>query len=165
MLLYSTTLKINDSLTGDKFISLVIEWNQKSPHKENVIPNLNWNGEHNVRFGNEWLWMDIEEYRNKNIIAVRYEKKEADGAVWDTDYVMNFDEMKMAIRLDRSYTEDALMENPSFSTPHFLTLLIENGYVADDYDLPILRKPILINNSNLDQLTDVIKGRKKYRLP
>ena len=72
MLLYSTTLKINDSLTGDKFISLVIEWNQKSPHKENVIPNLNWNGEHNVRFGNEWLWMDIEEYRNKNIIAVRY---------------------------------------------------------------------------------------------
>ena len=165
MLLYSTTLKINDSLTGDKFISLVIEWNQKSPHKENVIPNLNWNGEHNVRFGNEWLWMDIEEYRNKNIIAVRYEKKEADGAVWDTDYVMNFDEMKMAIRLDRSYTEDALMENPSFLTPHFLTLLIENGYVVDDYDLPILRKPILINNSNLDQLTGVINGRMKYRLP
>ena len=165
MLLYSTILKVNNSLTKDKFIQLVIGWNQSSPHEDNVIPNLNWNGERNIRFGDEWLWMDIEEYRNKNIIAVRYEKKETDGAVWDTDYVMNFDEMKMAIRLDRSYTEDALMENPSFSTPHFLTLLIENGYLVDDYDFPILKKPILINGNNLNQLIDVINGKKRYRLP
>lgn len=165
MLLYSTILKANDSLTRDKFIQLVIEWNQQSPHQDNVIPDLNWNGEHNIRFGNECLWMDIEEYRNKNIIAVRFEKKEKDGAVWDTDYVMNFDEMKMAIRLDRSYTEDALMENPQFSTPHFLTLLIENGYLADDNGLPILKKPILIESSNAGLLSDLVNERKQYRFP
>ena len=77
------------------------------------------------RYGNEKLWIDIEEYRNKNIIAVRFEKIEEDGAVWDTDYVMNFQDMKMSIRLDRSYLEEALTIDPKFSTPHFITLLIE----------------------------------------
>ncbi|MGI6736033.1 MAG: hypothetical protein ACOX41_01815 [Anaerovoracaceae bacterium] len=82
MLLYSTILRINDNLTKDKFIQLVIDWNQSSPHQDNVIPNLSWKGERNIRYGNDWLWMDIEEYRNKNIIAVRYEKKEVDGTVY-----------------------------------------------------------------------------------
>lgn len=75
MLLYSTILDINSTLTKDDFIQLVIEWNQKSPHKDNVISDLNWKGEYNVRYGNDSLWLDIEEYRNKNIVAVRYEKK------------------------------------------------------------------------------------------
>ena len=82
MLLYSTILRINDNLTKDKFIQLVIDWNQSSPHQDNVIPNLSWKGERNIRYGNDWLWMDIEEYRDKNIIAVRYEKKEVDGTVY-----------------------------------------------------------------------------------
>ncbi len=166
MLLYSTILNIRESLTQDAFIELVIKWNLESPHSENVIEELrNWNGERNKRFGNEWLWLDIEEYRNKNIIAVRYEKKEVDGAVWDTDYIMNFDEMRMAIRLDRTYTENALMEDMAFSTPHFLTMLIENGYLADDDELEILRDSVIIQQDNLNVLTEVINGQKRYRLP
>ena len=83
MLLFSTILDIDESLTRDKFIELVIEWNQKSPHEENVIPNLSWSGERNVRFGTDSLWLDIEEYGNGEIIAVRYEKVEPDGIIWD----------------------------------------------------------------------------------
>ena len=144
MLLFSTVLAINDTLTHDKFIELVIEWNQKSLHTENIIPNLVWSGERNIRFGDDGLWMDIQEYRNENIIAVRCEKIVEDGVIWDTDYVMNFDEMKMSIQLDRSFTEDALVISEQFSTPHFITMLIENGYLADDGVLPVLREPFFI---------------------
>lgn len=68
-------------MTKDDFIRLAIEWNQGSPHPENIIPDIEWNGERNVRYGTENLWLAIEEYRNKNIIAIRYEKTEADGVV------------------------------------------------------------------------------------
>lgn len=44
MLLFSTVLSINDTMSKDDFIRLAIEWNQGSPHKENVIPGLVWNG-------------------------------------------------------------------------------------------------------------------------
>lgn len=165
MLLFSTILDINETLTKDAFISLVIEWNQGSPYASNIIPGIEWNGERNIRFGGDELWLDIEEYRNQNIIAVRYEKKENDGAIWDTDYVMNFNSMKMAIRLDRSYTQEALIEDPKFSTPYFITLLIEHKYLKDDEDLPILRTPYMIDDSRLELLADIIMGKKRYNLP
>lgn len=165
MLLFSTILSINPSLTKDDFIKLVIEWNQTSKFKSNIIPGIQWNGERNIRFGDEYFWLDIEEYRNRNIIAVRYEKREADGVIWDTDYVMNFDEWKMSVRLDRSYTADAVMEDQKFSTPHFITLLIEHGYLADDGDLSVGRTPIMINETNAQILANVVNGEADYRLP
>lgn len=165
MLLFSTILDIEKTLTKDSFIKLVLEWNQGSPHESNVIKGIDWKGERNIRYGNEKLWIDIEEYRNKNIIAVRFEKIEEDGAVWDTDYVMNFQDMKMSIRLDRSYLEEALTIDPKFSTPHFITLLIERGFVKKDGLLEVLKKPIFIDNSNIQILADIINGETIYRLP
>lgn len=165
MILFSTILDIKNTLTKDAFIKLVLEWNQGSPHIGNVIKDINWNGERNIKFGDEKLWMDIEEYRNKNIIAVRFEKIEEDGVVWDSDYVMNFQEMKMSIRLDRSYLEEALTIDPKFSTPHFITLLIERGYVKKDGELEVLKKPVFIDNTNIQMLADIINGEAVYRLP
>ena len=66
MLLFSTVLDINDTLTKDAFIQLVIDWNQGSPHEENIIRGIEWNGDRNVRFGDDRMWLDIQEYRNGN---------------------------------------------------------------------------------------------------
>ena len=165
MLLFSTVLPINDTLTKDGFIELAIRWNQGSRHEENVIPDIEWNGERNIKFGNEKLWMQIEEYRNQNIIAIRYEKIQDDGVVWDTDFVMNFNEMKMSVRLDRSYLEEALTEYKTFSTPAFIALLIDGGFVTDDNGLAIGRKPVAINEKNYSLIADVINGDAHYSLP
>ncbi len=165
MLLFSTILEINDSMTRDAFIRLVIEWNQGNPYQANVIPGIEWNGERNIRYGNDQLWLGIEEYRNRNIIAARFEKKEEDGTVWDSDYVMDFDAMRMSVRLDRSYTEEALSPDPKFSTPYFITLLIDRGYLQQDAALPVLRVPVTVSEQNLELAADVITGREKFRLP
>lgn len=127
MLLFSTILNIDKSLTKDDFLNLVIEWNQNSPHDDNVIPDLSWDGSYDQKFGNEKVSLEFKEYRNEDIIAVRYVKKLDDGILWNTDYVMNFKEYKMSIMLDRSFTEDAVGIAPSFSTPFFIRLLIEKG--------------------------------------
>ena len=146
MLLFSTKLDIVDRMTIDDFISLVIEWNQGSRHPENVIPEIFWNGEHNISYGNPNLWMEIQEYRNRNIVAVRYEKREEDGIIWDTDYVMNFNEHRMAIRLDRSYTEDALVTNDAFSTPYFINLSL--GLSSIGISLNLIISPDFNNYSS-----------------
>lgn len=165
MLLFSTLLDINEKLTKEAFIRLVIKWNQGSPHKSNVIPGVKWHGERNVRYGDDKLWLAIEEYRNKEIIAVRFEKKEEDGSIWDTDFIMNFEEMKLAVRLDRSYTQEALSADSTFSTPHLVTLLINNGYLKNDDNLPVIKEPISIDEENLQIIADVINGEKRYKLP
>lgn len=75
MLLFSTILNIDKSLTKDGFLSLVIEWNQGSPHEDNVIRNLKWDGSYNQKFGDETISLEFKEYRNEEIVAVRYVKK------------------------------------------------------------------------------------------
>lgn len=165
MLLFSTILQISDSMTRDGFLGLVVRWNQTSSYSANVIPDLHWNGERNIRFGSEELWMEFCEYRNRNIIAVRHEKTDADGAVWDTDFVMNFDEMRMAVQLDRSYLEDALAIRPDFSTPHFITLLIEAGFLRPDGILPVTRTPHIVREKDIPVLGGVINGNRPFRLP
>lgn len=145
---------------------MIIEWNQTSTHEENIIPNLVWNGEADIRFGNDTVWLHILDYTEKNIVAARFNKtNEDDGIIWTTDYIMNFDDMKMSIRLDRSFREEALMNNTQFSTPHFITLLIEHGYLEDDYELPVTKEPYMITEGNLKALCDVINGYKRYNLP
>ena len=166
MLLYTSVLRVTPALTEDVFLQLVVRWNLESPYEENIIPALrNWDGKRNCRIGTDSLWIDFEEDARDRIIAVRYEKRAQDGAVWDTDYVCNFAERELAIRLDRSYTEDALMEDTAFSTPHFVTLLLEGGYVEADNGLPVRRDAHIIREDNLNLLTDVVNQKARYRLP
>ena len=58
MLLFSTLLEINETMTKDSFIQLVLEWNQGSPHENNIIKDIDWNGERNIRYGDENLWIN-----------------------------------------------------------------------------------------------------------
>ena len=165
MLLFSTILDINQSLTVDGFIKLAIEWNQESLYASNVIPGINWNGEHSIRFGNDGNWLAIEEYRSGKTTAIRHEKRTQDGVIWDTDFVMDFDDMKMSIRLDRSYADQVKGIDAEFSTPHFITLLIREGYLADDNGLPVLREPVVLDEDRISVVADVMNGTAAYRLP
>ena len=115
MLLYTSILHVTPALTEDAFLQLVVRWNRESPYEENIIPALaRWDGQKNCRIGTDALWIDFEEDAEDRILAVRYEKRAKDGAVWDTDYIFNAAKRQLAIRLDRSYTEDALMKDTAF---------------------------------------------------
>lgn len=165
MLLYSTILDIKNTMIKEAFIRLVIKWNQGSPYKDNIIPGIQWNGEKNIRFGDDNLWLEIIEYRNKNVIAVRYEKITYEGVIWDTDYIMNFNEMRMAIRLDRSYQEQAVVTDADFSTPHFISLLMQEDYIKPDGELKFCRNALLISEENVSILSDIVKRKIRYQLP
>ena len=165
MILFSTMLKLKDSLTKDAFVQLVLKWNETSKYKENVVPDVCLDGTYSGKFGNEKLSLEFVDYPEKQIMAVRHEKITEDAVVWDTDYVVNFEEKYIAIRLDRTYREDALVMNGGFSTPHIITLLIEGGYLADDHNLPILRTPTLITDDDVSTLFDVVKRQREYQLP
>ena len=164
MLLFSTILEIDKKMEKEEFINLVIEWNQKG-HPESVIAGIEWNGERNIRFEDENKYLEIQEYRNENIIAVRFEKREPDGAVWDTDYIMNFSEMKMSVRLDRSYIEEALNVDTKFFTPYFISMLIDRGYILKDGNLDVQRTPLIIDEDNFNLMVDVVNENVRYKLP
>lgn len=165
MLLFSTILKLSDKINKDEFIDIVLKWNQSAKYRENIVQGVSWNGEKNIKFGTDKLSIEIIDYPEKDILAVRHEKITSGEVVWDTDFVVNFAERKISIRLDRTFSEDALEMNAAFSTPHFISLLIEHGYLQDDQDLPVLRDPIVITDCNLETVQQVVRNKEYYELP
>lgn len=167
MLLYTNTMKIRDTLTPDDFIALAIQWNQSSSWSENVIRDISWNGEHSVRFGTDEIWMAIEEYRGGEIIAVRYQKTDEDGTAWISDFVMDFADWELTVRLYQNFPPDKPSKRRStyFVPPYFPRLLMDHGYVLEDGPLPVAYEPILIRRENVSLLADVVAGKQQYRLP
>lgn len=163
MLLYSTLLDTKPSLTKEVFIDLVIRWNKGSPHQKNIIPEIGWSGEKRIRYGQDGLWMDIESFRD--IIAVRMEQAGEDGSLWDTDFILNVTDRKLAIQLDRSYREGMPFYDEGYAVPHFLSMLIDGGYLEEDDDLPVLYRPIFIRSDNLRPILHTINCRSRYKLP
>lgn len=88
MLLFSTMLQVNDTLTKDAFVDLVLEWNRTSKYQENIVPDVNLQGGYTGKFGNDAVSLEFVDYPEKQILAVRHEKIAADAVVWDTDYFM-----------------------------------------------------------------------------
>lgn len=167
MLLYTNTIQIRDSLTPDEFIALAIQWNQSSTKAENIIQGISWNGEHNVRFGTDDVWMDIVEYHDGEIIAVRYQKKDPDGAVWQSDFVMDFADWELTVRLSME-TPPGIKErrrNIYFIPPFFPRLLMDRDYALEDGPLPVGYEPIVIRRENLSLLGDVITRQIEFRVP
>lgn len=165
MLLFSTILDILDHVTPDDFIKLVLEWNRGSKYADNRVTGIDWHGEHNVRYGNAGLWIEFVEYPEQSILAVRHEKITKDGVAWDSDFIMNYAEKRIVIQLDRTYSEDALVIDAVFSTPHFITLLIEHGFIKHDVDIPVLREPIYVTDTDLSFCRRAFAEESPYKLP
>lgn len=174
MLLYSTILKTKDTFTAETFIQLVLEWNRTHIHKENQLDNVIWNKERNIRFQDEkmedgqkiYLELNIQTYREDEIVAIRYMKKTDGGnTIWDTDYVANFAEHRIAIKLDRCFNWNAKLDNMEFSTPHFISMLIDGGYVEDDGILPVKRTPTLVEPETIGNFKEAIDTEDACRLP
>lgn len=56
----------------------------------------------------------------------------------------------MAVRLDRSYIEEALNVDTKFFTPFLISMLIDRGYILKDGNLEVRRTPLVIDEENLD---------------
>lgn len=165
MLLFSTILDIQDFVTADNFIRLVLEWNESSKYKENRVTDIEWQGEHTARYGNDRLYLEIMEDTGLNSIAIRHVKVSDESVVWDSVFIANFSERKISIQLERTYSEEALVFDAAFSTPHIITLLIEKGFIRDDDGLPVLRTPLAITDDYKNRVKKIIASTSENKLP
>ncbi|MCR5738238.1 MAG: hypothetical protein K6G43_00300 [Lachnospiraceae bacterium] len=165
MLIFSTRLSVNDKLTKDEFVKLVIEWNNTSKYEDNIIPGIIWDGKYTVSYAYQNLSLDFVEYTDRAVIAARYVKKTDDGITWNSDYILNLKEKKICIQLDRSYSEDSIFSDQSFSTPHFISMLIERGYLDTDNGMSVMRKPVSVDMDSIQLFIDILFGGRPYRLP
>lgn len=164
MLLFSTKLPISQALTNDEFVKLVIEWNQGSPYDK--MESICWDGySKNIKFKEGKKFLAIEELRAHNTVATRFRKEDENGVIWTSDFILNNNEKRLVIRLDRETTEDTTFFVPKFNAPHLVKMLIKGNYLDNDKGLEISNKAIVINKENYELIESIIKKTERYMLP
>ncbi len=98
-----------------------------------------------------------------HIVAIRHEKVDH-NIRWQTDYILNLTLRRLQIQLSRTYQEGVQLER-EFSTPWFISFLINGGYLEPDGELPILNRATVLDAVSMPRLGDLTHGRLLTRLP
>ncbi|XKH00306.1 hypothetical protein LG325_09340 [Marinobacter nauticus] len=118
------------------------------------------------KLGNETLYgLNIED-RGKAYLALRYEKKEADGISWITEIIYEelIDSSNISIQVF-SESDKTKLSLPPARKPYIVRQLISEIGGGVDGSLQVSDQPLFLNNLDIDFAADLINGNCENRLP
>lgn len=164
MQIYSTIIPVTEYFSREEFVRMVIAWNQGSPHDR--IEGLLWDeNKGQLRCREQKRTLTIDDLPEHQVIVSRFRKEDEYGVLWTTDFVLNYGERMVAVKLDRETTDATTSFVPRFSPPHFVKMLLQEGFAGGDGDLGIKSEPLQIDKENVSVLEDIILQNKRYSLP
>lgn len=159
MITYTTQFPINDTLTKEEFIRIVIKWNQGSQYDK--IEGLVWDGiTHDNKWENNGISLEFKEVQTNDIIASRLLKEDEHG-VWTTDFVLNTEKKYISVTVSLVTTEFTTDFAPTYYPPYFVKLIVYYGYSGHDGTLQVSQKPHTI--LECEELMLMV-GRKQARI-
>ena len=139
MITYTTKFPVNNSLTEDEFIRMVIKWNQGSPYDK--IEGIEWNGQFQELYWEaEHISLELQRIEEEGIIASRLQKEDQYG-IWTTDFILNLENQYMAVSVALVTTELTTDFSPTYLPPYFVKQVIYRGYAGWDSGLAVSQKP------------------------
>lgn len=162
MITYSVQFPVNESLDKKTFVDLVLDWNQGS--KYDKFNQLEWDG---VTFSTQWAEGDkqlsIEEIEIRGIVASQFRKEDEYG-LWKTDFIFNYGEKYITVRVALETTDDTTDFYPTYYPPFFVKKLIYRGYAGSDIDLPVKQKAYSLDDYR-NVLTNLSENKSEYTMP
>lgn len=138
MITYTTKFPVNDALTKEAFVRMVIRWNQGSTHDK--IDGVEWDGEtYNQKWEQESRSLEIQAVETDGVLASRL-KKEDEHGIWTTDFVLNTEKRSLAVSVALVTTEFTTDFEPTFYPPYFVKLIIYKEYAGEDNGLQVAQK-------------------------
>lgn len=165
MVIFSTMFYVVKELTKEKLIELAFEWVNNSPHYE--FDNISWSEEDLYEQGTEKQRFSVVQSNDSKILAIRLENIDDDNVLWTNDFVYEEGDKDniLLIRLARDAVDKESIVTRGYNRPRLMKTILKLGYGAEDNNLLISDREILITKHNLDLAENVICGRTKYLLP
>lgn len=163
MITYSTKFPINDRYSKDNFVNMVIRWNQGSKHDR--FENMVWDGS---SFCVEWKEdkkiLSIIDYDKIGVIASRLAKEDEHG-MWKTDFLLNYSQGYLTIRVTLETTEFTTDFFPSYYPPFFVKKVIYEGFAGADNGFQVSQGTHHIDLDNIEVLKGIVERRIECKLP
>ncbi len=162
MLIFSTRLIVNESLTRDVFIGLITEWlnNNRNYKFGQVI----YDGSAEFTLNVDTDCLEIFTY--PEALTVRLTSN-CDGVIWTNDYVLTQVDGRniLAMQLYSDAADLSVRMPESFNKPRILRQVVQNGYGGMDGDLLVSDVPFMITQNNVDIARKLILRESEHFMP
>ena len=165
MITFSTAFYVTKELTKEKLIELAFEWINGSPHYG--FNDINWNGEDLYEQKCEKQKFSLIQSNDKKILAIRLENIDDDNILWTNDFVYEECDVNnmLLVRLAHDAVDKESVVPRRYNRPRLMKTILKLGYGAEDNNLLISDREILITENNLELAENIINGKSKYLLP
>lgn len=162
MLIFSTKLIVNEGLTKDVFIGLIIDW--LSENRNYRFGHITYDGTKAFVIEKGGDSLEITDYEEALTVRVI---NDCGGVIWTNDYVLTQADNRgiLAIQL-YSDTESMAVKMPGkFNKPRILRQVVEKGYGGTDQKLPVSNEAFIITEENLEIARKLIMREDVYFMP
>lgn len=166
MIIYSTVLQTTEELTRDVFLRMILE-QTGNVKLEQLISEIPETGIKKVCSESSCKVLITATDKEREITAVRIEKKESQGYTLFREYVLNEKEHILSLQsFIRNFTSELKCSEQFVQrVPKFLHRLIDGGFLATDSCFPISQNPIVINHENAYCISKIQDVQETIRLP
>lgn len=162
MLIFSTKLIVNEKLTREVFLGMIIDWLSENRHYGFGL--ITYAGELPFELECENDHLEIEEYAEALTVHLT---SRSEGVIWTNDYVLTAADEKNILSVQLySDTESMSVKMPErFNKPRVLGQIVKNGYGGMDQQIPVSDQPYMINEENVDIACGLIMHECEYFMP
>ena len=166
MLRFSTNLCVSEELTNEKFIDMVFDWLNGSPHYS--FENLIWNKQNDYfnKSNDDKQTINISRYDKEDTVAVHLINRD-NQVIWTNDYILTTKNKNRILSVQLySETEKITDKFPKeFNRPYLLKKIITDGFGGLDNGLKICDRFTYIEEDNIELISDIINSKVEYMMP
>lgn len=167
MLVFSTKLPLKREVTPDQCLNVFIDWIAYSPHYNIDSMEYAVESHKDFDFTNENITISFRYYKDERVelSACRLENREQ-NAVWLNDCIFINENGKkfLAVQLNcnrRNYGTTL----PRVHKPYVVRKVVESGFCSKDDGLPIVDRPLVVEDGYYDSCVRIMKGKYPCLMP
>lgn len=165
MILLYTKFKLDNKVDIISLLERAFKWVAGMKNVPAIFKSLSWNGTESQEYVDGKNLVAVEMNSDMNLVAIRVSILDEAEELWTTDIAFNEVQHEIQIRLAREKQIISADYDRNFRLPYFLRQLLRDNLGGFDGDLPVCDRPLFIDDSNVNIIEELIKGKRFYSLP
>lgn len=167
MLVFSTRLPLKNTTTQENCLQTFIDWIVMSPHYNIDKIDYDVSSHKNYELSKGRLSVAFRHYKDDEIelSACRLENREQ-NIVWLTDciFLCENGNKSLLVQLNAN-RRNFNVRFPRAHKPYLVRKFVELGYCSDDYGIPVVDKPLVVETGYYDDCVSIMNGNHRCKMP
>ncbi len=165
MIVFYTRYNVIESFNTQELMGFAFGCVSGMRNAPEEFKNISWDGTESGEWKADRSVLAYEIDNDAHIVAFRVAIVDENDELWTTDIALDDKEHEIQLRLAREKRIVSADYSHNFNVPFMFKKLIRDKIGGMDSDLPIIDKPIYVDDQNISIISALVNGKRPYVLP